>query len=141
MASVPAAGAGRGTGAAAGGGGAAGGVAAGCAAGPAPAHAAADRAAPTTKRRRVMVLERAPHGVTRSVLVRPKMATSSGPSLETRSSFQPRLRMSARQPRSFCHSSLVVRNTRRSATDSHWAGYGLDVIAESGGRWGHKPSS
>src|SRR5881409_684207 len=63
-----------------------------------------------------------PHAPLRSLLVRPKMATISCPSLETRSSFQPRLRMSARQPMSFSHSWEVVRKTRKSATASHCGG-------------------
>src|SRR5688572_1567761 len=60
------------------------------------------------------------------VLVRPKMATTSVSSLDTFSSFHPRLRMSVRQTMSFSHSSAVVRNTRRSATFSQWGGYGAD---------------
>src|SRR5260370_4514244 len=56
------------------------------------------------------------------VLVRPKMATTSVPSLVTLSSFHPRLRMSFRQVMSFSHSSAVVRKTRRSATFSQWGG-------------------
>jgi len=70
----------------------------------------------------------------RSVLVRPKIATISGPSLATRSSFQPRFPMSARHPISFSHSLAVVRNTRRSATASHCGGYGGDGGEEGGGR-------
>src|SRR2546426_3473698 len=33
--------------------------------------------------------------------------------------------MSARHPMSFCHSWDVVRKTRKSATVSHWGGYGF----------------
>src|SRR5207249_1163245 len=75
-----------------------------------------------------------PHAPLRSLLVRPKMATISCPSLETRSSFQPRLRMSARQPMSFSHSWDVVRKTRRSATASQCGGYGLAVMGSGDGR-------
>src|SRR3989442_1616027 len=75
-----------------------------------------------------------PHAPLRSLLVRPKMATISCPSLETRSSFQPRLRMSARQPMSFSHSWDVVRKTRRSATASQCGGYGLAVVGSGDGR-------
>src|SRR5438046_7418711 len=67
------------------------------------------------------------------------MATISVPSLETRSSFQPRFRMSARHPMSFSHSFVVVRKTRRSATCSHWGGYGLDGGVM--GRWRVGPYS
>ena len=57
-------------------------------------------------------------------LVRPKMATTSVSSLDTFSSFQPRLRISVRHTMSFSHSSAVVRKTRKSATFSQWGGYG-----------------
>src|SRR5207253_10702767 len=57
----------------------------------------------------------------------------SGPSLETRSSFQPRFRMSARHPISFSHSWDVVRKTRKSATASQCGGYGLESGEDGGG--------
>ena len=47
-----------------------------------------------------------------------------------RSNLHPRFPMSVRQAMSFCHSSVVVRNTRRSATRSQCAGYGLLPVIE-----------
>jgi len=73
-------------------------------------------------------------GRARSAFVRPKIATISGPSLDTRSNFHPRFPMSARHEISFSHSLAVVRNTRRSATSSHCGGYGGDGEEEGGGR-------
>ena len=81
------------------------------------AHAKARALAATRKRRRIDYS---------LFLVRPKMATTSVPSLETFSSFQPRLRISVRHAMSFSHSSAVVRKTRKSATFSQWGGYGAD---------------
>ena len=60
------------------------------------------------------------------VLVRPKMATTSVSSLDTFSSFQPRLSMSVRHTMSFSHSWAVVRKTRKSARFPQWGGYGVD---------------
>src|SRR5215470_17026656 len=60
----------------------------------------------------------------RSVLVRPKIATNSESSLDTLRSFQPRLRISARQVMSFSQSFALVLKTLTSATRSHDSGYG-----------------
>jgi hypothetical protein len=79
------------------------------------AQAIAIRLAPTKTKRRIDYS---------LVLVRPKIATTSVSSLDTLSSFHPRLRMSVRQVISFSHSSAVVRKTRKSATFSQCGGYG-----------------
>ena len=76
---------------------------------------------------RVLAATRARRRIDYSLFfVRPKMATTSVSSLDTLSSFQPRLRMSVRHAMSFSHSAAVVRKTRKSATFSQWGGYGTD---------------